>query len=79
MKKPKKITNSMQEVAVDILERLNFIKSLDEIPAIFQYVAKKYGLYQDPFTHLPCTSKEYAKNIVEYNKQTMIEKFGYYD
>lgn len=79
MKKQKKITNTMQEVAVDILTRLCFAKNIDDSDEIIKWAYEKYHLEDDPFTHLPCTTKEYAQNIVEYNKQAMIEKFGYYE
>ena len=59
----KRITNPMQEVAVDILTRISFIKNIDEL--------------DDPFTHLPCTSKEYGELCEEYGRQKFEEYWGY--
>ena len=38
-----------------------------------------YNLHEDPFTKFPLTSKEYAENNREYNKQLMEAKFGYWE
>lgn len=74
-RKEKKITNSMQEVAVDILMRL-FTKGNE---TIVSDVCRDYKLMKDPFTKLPCTTKEYYKLLEEYSKQKMTERFGYYE
>ena len=42
-------------------------------------VMQDYQPHDDPFTHLPCSSKEYAENSLEYRKQTMIERYGHCD
>ena len=74
-----KITNKMQEVAVDILTDIiaeeYFGKPVGK--EFFDRVMKKYNLQEDPFTRFPCTSKEYGKLNEEYNKQRMMEKYGY--
>ena len=74
-----KITNKMQEVAVDILTDIiaeeYFRKPVGK--EFFDRVMKKYNLQEDPFTRFPCTSKEYGKLNEEYNKQRMMEKYGY--
>ena len=79
MKKEKHISNSMQEVAVDILERLMFVKDLNELAELFEYVYKKYKLCDDPFTHMPCTAKEHSKLSYSYDKQKAEEMYGYSD
>lgn len=81
MKKQKtlKITNTMQKVAVDILERLCFCKTLDDVFNVYAEMYKKYQLCDDPFTRLPCTSKECYENQLEYDRQLAIEKYGYCD
>ena len=79
-----KITNTMQKVAVDILEDLEGYmmthpKYPDEIYQIFKRAFDKYELCQDPFTQTVCTTKEWAKNCLEYDRQVMIEKYGHCD
>lgn len=79
MKKEKTITNSMQEVAVDILIDIITEEYHGEPlkKEFFDRIMERYDLWEDPFTHLPCTSKEYAKLQKEYNDQLMMEKYGY--
>ena len=74
-----KITNKMQEVAVDILNELIVAKySGKPIDSDFyQWIIERYNLQEDPFTHFPCTSKEYSRLNKEYNNQLMMEKYGY--
>ena len=72
-----KITNKIQEVAVDILERFYFVKDIEEVFKIVKEMEEKYELHDDPFTHMPCTTKEYCENVREYEKQSMEERFGY--
>ncbi len=80
--KKRKLTDAMQEVAVDIcnqiiaetwngepLDTVKFVKSIIE----------QYNLQEDPFTKLPCSCKEYAKNSIEYDRQLKEERFGYYE
>ena len=83
MKKPK-ITNTMQKVAVDILEELEvFMMGSKEVPPeileIFKKMCAKYELMQDPFTQMVCTTKEWAKNSLEYDRQIMLERYGHCD
>lgn len=73
----KRITNPMQEVAVDILTRISFVKNIVELDEIFKYVYEKYQLHDDPFTHLPCTNKEYGELCEEYGRQKFEEYWGY--
>lgn len=78
------ITNTMQKVAVDILGELEaYMMSVKEIPKeileIFDKMFKKYELCNDPFTQMVCTTKEWAKNCLEYDKQIMMERYGHCD
>ena len=74
-----KITNKMQEVAADILTRLYFVNDIDEVFKIVKEMEAKYELRDDPFTHTPCTTKEYYENAREYERQVMEATFGYYE
>lgn len=74
-----KITDKMQQVAVDILTRLYFVNDFDEVIKVVKEMEEKYELCDDPFTHTPCTTKEYYENIKEYERQVMEERFGYYE
>ena len=84
--KQKKITNTMQQVAVDILQDFEILTmahdgpySFDEIWSIMEKHAKNYELCDDPFTGMLCTSEEYMENSLEYEKQLMIERYGHCD
>ena len=84
--KKKKITPMMQRVAVDILQDFEIMTmkhngpyTFEEIWAVVQKHVDGYGLCEDPFTRMICTSKEYADNRLEYEKELMIERYGHYD
>lgn len=84
--KQKKITPTMQKVAVDILQDFEILMmsrngpyTADEILEIVQKHVDSYGLCQDPFTKMLCTSDEYAKNSLEYDRAVMIERYGHCD
>lgn len=86
MKKVKKfiVSDKMQKVAVDILEDIEaYMMSVKEVPnevlEIFNKHKKKYELCEDPFTCMICTTKEWAKNSLEYDKQIMMERYGHCD
>ena len=74
-----KITKTMQKVAADILMHFLFTNNMDEVVETYNTVMKKYGLCEDPFTGCPCTSEEYCENILECERQTMIERYGHCD
>ena len=79
MKSKNIISNKMQEVAVDILLDI-IMEEFFGKPAgsdFYQRVMQRYNLQEDPFTRFPCTSKEYEKLKEEYDKQLMMEKYGY--
>lgn len=84
--KQKKITNTMQKVAVDILSDFEILTmshngpyTFEEIWEIVQKHVDGYGLCEDPFTTMICTSKEYAENRLEYEKELMMERYGHCD
>ena len=86
MNKQRKITPTMQKVAVDILQDFEILLmthngpyTADEIIAIMNEHEKKYALCQDPFTRMICTSNEYVKNSLEYEGQIMMERYGHCD
>ena len=84
--KQKKITHPMQTVAVDILSDFEILMmthngpyTFEEIWAIVQKHVDGYGLCEDPFTRMLCTSKEAIENQLEYDKAIMIERYGHCD
>ena len=84
--KQKKITSTMQKVAVDILGDFEILTmthngpyTFEEIWAIVQKHVDSYWLCEDPFMRMICTSEEYAKNSLEYDRQIMYEKYGHWD
>ena len=72
-------TNKEQEVASDILKQLFFCNTMEDIYKVYDIIYKNYQLKDDPFTKLPCSNKEWAKNSLEYDKQAMMERYGHYD
>ena len=84
--KQKKITHTMQKVAVDILSDFEILTmthngpyTFDEIWAIVQKHVDGYGLGEDPFTRMICTSKEAIENQLEYDRQTAEQIWGHSD
>lgn len=84
--KQKKITHPMQQVAVNILSDFEVLTmthngpySFEEIWAIVQKHVDGYGLCEDPFTRMICTSKEAIENQLEYDRQTAEQKWGHSD
>ena len=84
--KQKKITPTMQKVAVDILSDFEILVmtkdgsyTFEEVWDIVQKHVDGYGLYKDPFTSMICTAEEYAKNSLKYEKQIMMERYGHCD
>lgn len=71
------VSDKMQQVAVDFLEELYFCKTIDEVFKVLKEKEKKYNIMKDPFTYLPCTSKEYEKLSKSYYEQCFEEKWGY--
>lgn len=78
----RKLTDAMQEVAADICNQI-IMETWDgdplDIKKFVDSIMEQYNLRKDPFTELPCSCKEYAKNREEYDRQLMIERYGYYE
>ncbi len=84
--KQRKITHPMQRVAVDILQDFEILTmthngpyTFEEVWAIVEKHVEKYGLCEDPFTRMICTSKEAIENQLEYDRQTAEQKYGHSD
>jgi hypothetical protein len=74
-----KITERDQRIVAEILTLFMFTKDLDEVIEVWNKIYEQYGLCSDPFTHTPCTPKEYYESQLEYEKQTMIGRYGHCD
>lgn len=74
-----KITKQMQKVAADILMEFMFTRDMDEVIEAYHRVFERYDLCEDPFTKCPCTPDEYCDSQLEYERQTMIERYGHCD
>ena len=88
-----KISGPMQNVACDILSRLeatlmsyhyNGLKEdnksmYEEVMQIFDKFNKKYNLNSDPFTGCICTDKQWSESSQEYNRQQMEARYGHHD
>lgn len=82
-------TDKEQRVAVNFLERLTVINwegskkdsttFAEELNGLIDEMTEFYKIEADPFTSFPCTTKEYLKNRAEYHKQTMEERYGYFE
>lgn len=68
-----------QRVATEILTQFMFTRTMEDVMKVWQEVYEQYGLCDDPFTGTPCTPEEYDNNRLEYDKQTMIERYGHCD
>ena len=81
-----KMAGLFEAVAVDILQDFEVLAmthngpyTFEEIWAIVQKHVDSYGLCEDPFTRMICTSKEYAENSLEYDRQIMMDLYGHCD
>lgn len=84
--KQKKITSTMQKVAVNILQDFEILMmshngpyTFEEVNEIVEHHTECYGLCRDAFTSMLCTSEEAIKSSLEYNRQAMYEKYGHWD
>lgn len=77
MKKTIKITEKDRKVAADILTQFMFTKTMDDVQEVWHNLFDKYGLKEDPFTKTPVTPEEYYDSMNEYEKQLMLQKYGY--
>ena len=78
-KKAPKITKRDQRVASEILTQFMFTKDMGDVIKVWNEIFEQYGLCEDPFTRTPCTPDEYYENCLEYDKQTMIDRYGHCD
>lgn len=74
-----KITDRDQKLVAEILTRFMFCNDYSEVMDEWNKIFKDYDLWSDPFTGCPVSSKEYSKAQEEYNKQKMIDRYGYYE
>ena len=74
-----KINKRDQRVAAEILTQFMFTRNMDEVWQVWDDIYKRYELCDDPFTNTPCSSEDYCKSKLEYDKQTMIERYGHCD
>ena len=74
-----KVNERTQKIVAAILTEFMFAENMDEVRTVWNHIYNKYELCDDPFTHTPCSPKEYCKNQLEYDKQTMIDKYGHCD
>lgn len=84
--KQEKITHTKQKVAVSILQDFEILfmshngpYTFEEVNEIVKRNAEYYGLCEDPFTRMLCTSKEAIENQLEYDRQLAIQKWGHCD
>ena len=75
--KKNKHSKSAQRTAANIASMLMFAQSMDDIDRIYGNIFEEYHLALDPFTKTPCTAEEYYDSQQEYEKQIMINKYGY--
>lgn len=74
-----KQSEKIQCVVAEILTRFLFTRTHEEIIDVWEQIYKEFGLCDDPFTHTPCAPIEYEKNRLEFEKQSMLEKFDHFD
>lgn len=77
--KPRKLTDKEQRIVAEILTAFMFTKNMDDVMRVWQEIYNAYELCDDPFTHTPCSPKEYAENSLEYDRQSMINQYGHCD
>lgn len=75
----RKISNHTQKVAADIIIPFLFAENMEQVQEQCTKVIEQYQLMSDPFTGLPCSAQEWAKNNLEYDRQTMMNLYGHYD
>lgn len=68
-----------QLVAAEILTQFMFTRDMGEVLQTWDNIYKHYELCDDPFTNCPCSPEDYYKSRLEYDKQTMIERYGHCD
>lgn len=68
-----------QRLVASILTEFMFCSTMDEVWNIWKLNFEKFGLCSDPFTNCPCVSVDYAESCKEYDRQTMLERYGHCD
>ena len=79
MAKSKAPSERDQCIAAEILTVFMFTQTMDDVIKAWKRIYKQYELCDDPFTGIPCTFSEFCKSQAEYDKQTMIERYGHCD
>lgn len=74
-----KMTNRDQKIIADILAQFMFTRTMEDVAEVWDNIYDKYDLCSDPFTGVSCTPEEYCKSQLEFEKQTMIERYGHCD
>lgn len=74
-----KTTDKVQQAVADVLTQFMFCNTDEERIETFKRIEDEYGIETDPYTLCPCTTKEYLKNNLQYQKDIMIEKYGHCD
>ena len=77
--KKSKITTKEQRIVAEILTQFMFARDMGEVLQTWDNIYKQYDLCDDPFTHCPCSSEDYYKSSLEYDKQAMIDRYGQCD
>ncbi len=72
------ISQATQRAVCDVLIEL-IVSDVQVEPGFYDRIMNQYGLCHDPFTGFPCTFSEYFENKAEYDRQTMMEKYGHCD
>lgn len=72
-------TEKDRKLVAEILTKFMFTNNMVDVTNVWQEIYNQYGLCDDPFTLTPCTPKEYSKNVLEYEKQIMIDRYGHCD
>lgn len=68
-----------QQVAAEILTQFMFTRDMGEVLQTWENIYKQYNLCDDPFTKCPCSPSNYYKSKLEYDRQTMMDKYGHCD
>lgn len=55
--------NSKQQIAAAILGSFLNCKDEEDVKRVSERIMARYDLDKDPFTGLPCTTKEYKKSL----------------
>lgn len=66
-------------LVAEILTSFMFVRTMEDVNRVWKQIYDAYGLCDDPFTGCPVSPGEYADNNLEYQKQSMIDKYGHCD